>query len=394
MNELSSLRILIAPSGFKESLSAEEASAALEEGVLRVLPSATTTCLPMADGGEGFTRTLVAAAGGSIAEVRVTGPIGEPVDSHFGRLEDGAGTRVFEMAAAAGLRLVPRDRRDPLQTTTYGVGELARAALDDGAERLLLGCGDSGTNDAGAGFAQALGVRLLDAGGQPIERGGASLAELAAIDLEGLDSRLTDVPIDVACNLTNVLCGERGVARVFGPQKGASPETVARLEASLEHFADVVERDVGVDVRTMPGGGASGGLGAGVHALCGARLRHRFEIVQERLHFDELLAQADLVLTAEGSVDFQTPRGKIPAEVARAAQQHGIPVIAIAGTLGQQARVNLDEGIDAMASVLDAPMSLSNAIDDAERLVRNAADGVMRLVLVGAQLGAAGKLGG
>jgi glycerate 2-kinase len=390
--DTASLRVLIAPSGFKESLSAEEAAAAIEEGVLRVLPDARTTCLPMADGGEGFTRTLVAAAGGEVVDVEVTGPIGEPVASHFGRLDDGAGTRVLEMAAAAGLRLVPRDRRDPFETTTYGVGELARAALDDGAERILLGCGDSGTNDAGAGFAQALGVRLLDADGNDIGRGGRSLIDLAAIDLDGRDPRLDEVPIDVACNMTNVLCGPKGVARVFGPQKGASPETVERMEEALAHFADIVERDVGMDVRTIDGGGASGGLGAGIHALCGARLRHRFEIVRERLDFDALLARADLVLTAEGAVDFQTPNGKIPSEVAHAAHEHGIPVIAIAGTLGRQARVNLHEDIDAMVSAMDAPMDLETAINEAERLVRNAADGVMRLVVVGAQLGAAGKL--
>lgn len=392
MNEGLSLRILIAPSGFKESLSAEEASVAIEEGVLRVLPSARTTRLPLADGGEGFSQTLIAAGGGDIVEVEVTGPLGDPLTSHFGRLEDGAGTRVLEMAAAAGLRLVPKDRRDPFATTTYGVGELALAALDDGAERLLLGCGDSGTNDAGAGFAQALGVRLLDARGQPIGRGGIALADLASIDLHGRDRRLDAVPIDVACNMTNVLCGPKGVARVYGPQKGASPELVAKMDEALEHFADIVERDTGIDVRSMPGGGASGGLGAGIHALCGARLRHRFDVVRERLHVDDFLADTDLVLTAEGAVDFQTPRGKIPTEVAHAAHEHDIPVIAIAGTLGRQARVNLDEDIDAMVSAMDAPMTLDTAIDNAERLVRNSADGVMRLVLIGAQLGASGKL--
>lgn len=245
------LEILIAPSGFKESLEADEVATCIEAGVLAALPSAHIVKAPLVDGGEGFTKALVGATGGTLHPIEVTGPVGEPVGSHFGFLGgDGPRTAVLEMAAAAGLRLVPRELRDPLETTTYGVGELIAAALDLGAERVLVGCGDSGTNDGGAGMAQALGISLLGADGEHIGLGGRALAGFEAIDATQRHPRLDEVRIDVACNVHNVLCGADGVARVFGPQKGASPETVERLSAALERWADVIERYRGVDVRT------------------------------------------------------------------------------------------------------------------------------------------------
>ncbi|MDP9371268.1 MAG: glycerate kinase, partial [Chloroflexota bacterium] len=320
------LCIVIAPSGFKESLDADEVADCIARGILRALPDADIRKAPLVDGGEGFAKALVAATDGELRPLTVTGPTGESVEAHFGILGgDGPRTAVLEMAAAAGLRLVPAGLRDPLRTTTHGVGELIAAALDAGAERILVGCGDSGTNDGGAGMAQALGVRLLRADGEPIGRGGTALADLDRIDLTGRDQRLERVRIDVACNWHNLLCGESGVARVFGPQKGASHETVERLAAALERYAAIIERDLDVDVREMPGGGASGGLGAGLHALLGATLHPRYDIVMEYLAIDDLLADADLAFTAEGGIDFQTPRGKIPAEVARRAAPHGVP---------------------------------------------------------------------
>jgi len=268
------LRIVVAPSGFKESLEADEVADRIEAGILRVVPEAEVLKAPMVDGGEGFTKALVAATNGVLCEISVSGPVGEPVESFYGFLgEDGDGpkTAVLEMAAAAGLTLVPREVRDPSGTTTYGVGELVRAALDDGAERILVGCGDSGTTDGGAGMAQALGVRLLDGKGEEIGRGGIELARLESIDLSGRDPRLDDVEIDVACNWHNLLCGPRGVARVFGPQKGATPEQVERLAEALDNYADVVERELGVDVREMPGGGRQGGSGRGCRRCSGRR---------------------------------------------------------------------------------------------------------------------------
>jgi len=248
--------------------------------------------------------------------------VGKPVRGYIGIL---GGTRkktaVIEMAAAAGLRLVPRDQRDPLATSTYGVGELIQYALSMRVERILIGCGDSGTNDGGAGMAQALGAKLLDRDGNPIGRGGAELARLATIDLSAMDSRLNRVQIDVACNWSNILCGPRGVARVFGPQKGGTPEMVEQMSAALDNLAAVIERDLGMDVREMPGSGASGGLGAGLVAFLGATLHPRYDIVMRYLDLDSLLKEADLVLTAEGALDFQTPHGKVPAEVARRDRQ-------------------------------------------------------------------------
>lgn len=382
-----SLRILIAPSGFKESLSADEVTECIATGILRVLPDAQILKAPLVDGGEGFSKTLVAATGGTLHNITVTGPVGQSVESHFGFLGNtDTKTAVLEMAAAAGLRLVPRDARDPLKTTTYGVGELIKAALDAGAERILIGCGDSGTNDGGAGMAQALGVRLLDVAGNEIGRGGAELIKLDRIDLTNLDPRIYQVQIDVACNWHNVLCGKNGVARVFGPQKGASPETVEKLAAALDRYAEVIERDLGFDVREMPGSGASGGLGTGLYVFLGAQLHPRYDIVMQYLALESLLRNADLVITAEGSIDFQTPRGKIPAEVARRAKQYNLPVIALAGTIGKDAEINFAYGIDSFESILEAPCPLSEAIAKAPELLTHEAERVMRLLLIGQKL--------
>jgi glycerate 2-kinase len=382
------LRVVIAPSGFKESLDAAEVAASIDAGIRRALPEAQIVQAPLVDGGEGFAAALVAATGGTLHAVRVTGPVGRPVMAHFGFLGGtGPRTAVLEMAAAAGLRLVPRRLRDPLATTTYGVGELIRAALDAGAERLLIGCGDSGTNDGGAGMAQALGVRLLDRAGHDLARGGAALVDLDRIDMSGRDPRLDRVAIDVACNWHNVLCGPLGVARVFGPQKGASPETVELLAAALQRYAEVIAADLRLDVRDIPGGGASGGLGAGLCALLGATLHPRYEIVMRYLELDRLLDEADVVFTAEGGIDYQTPRGKIPTEVARRAKARGLPVVALAGTVGQDARVNLDHGIDAFVSVQAGPVTLRAALRNAARDTADCAEQVTRLLLLGQRLG-------
>ncbi|MCP9494488.1 MAG: glycerate kinase [Pyrinomonadaceae bacterium MAG19_C2-C3] len=390
---MSTLRVLIAPSGFKESLSAEEAAAAIAEGVRRAAPDAEITEAPLVDGGEGFSEALVAVTKGELKRLKVTGPVGDEVDSHFGMLgrddnQDGdTQTAVLEMAAAAGLRLVPKDKRDPLQTTTRGVGELIKAALDAGATKLLIGCGDSGTNDGGAGAAEALGVKLLKADGSPIERGAAGLIELDRIDLSGRDERLNDTEIDVALNIHNILCGEQGVARVFGPQKGASPETVEQMEQGLERFAEIIKRDTDIYVRLMPGGGASGGLGAGLHALLGARLHQRYDIVMKYLEIDEALKNCDIVITAEGGIDFQTPRGKIPAEVAKRAKQHGLPVFALAGTIGKEAEVNYEHGIDAMFSMISKPCTLEEAIENAREMLASCAENLMRVVVASQKIG-------
>ncbi|MDX8035434.1 glycerate kinase [Lentzea sp. BCCO 10_0856] len=375
------MRFLVAPSGFKESLDACAVADAIAAGIHRAVPGAVVDKVPLVDGGEGSAKALAEATGGMIVPTLVTGPIGEPVLSHFALLGGpGPRTAVVEMAAAAGLRLVPKEHRDPATTTTYGVGELISAALDLGVDRVLVGCGDSGTSDGGAGALQALGARVLDVHGREIGRGGAALADARSLDLSEVDPRLDKVEITVACNPHNVLCGERGVARVFGPQKGATPSQVEQLSRALDNWAGLLG-----DVRTIPGGGASGGLGAGLYALS-ATLVPRFDVILEHSDLDARLPHADLVITAEGAIDGQTPHGKVPAEVARRAKKHGKPVIALAGTIGAGARANHDIGIDAYTSIIAAPVELDTAIATAAELLTDATERTLRLVLVGAAL--------
>jgi glycerate kinase len=386
-------RVVVAPSGFKESLSAQAAADAIADGVRRVLPDAEIDRIPLVDGGEGTAVALAAATGGRLVALPATGPVGDRLGTHFALL-GGGDTALVEMAAVAGLCLVPHSLRDPGATTTYGVGELIRAALDTGVRRILVGCGDSGTSDGGAGALQALGARLLDADGFELPPGGRELIRLHRVDPSGLDPRLRGTELLVACNPYNVLCGERGVARVFGPQKGATPAQVEQLSAGLENWAYVLTRDLGVtgpDLRTGPGTGASGGLGAGLAAL-GARLLPRFDVLLDHLDLDARLARADLVVTAEGALDHQTPRGKVPAEVARRAKQYGRPVLALAGTLGEGAHEV--PGVDAFSGILPAPMALAEALVRAGELLSDAAERALRMILLGARLPAHAEVSG
>ncbi|MFC8045431.1 glycerate kinase [Nocardia sp. NPDC057353] len=383
-------RVLVAPSGFKESLGAAPVAEAIAAGVRRALPGVRVDIAPVADGGEGTAALLAAATGGTLRHRTVTGPVGRPVAAHWARLGGrAAGVAVVEMAAAAGLAHVPPDDRDPGRTTTFGVGELIAAALDDGAHTVLIGCGDSGTCDGGAGALQALGARILDADGAEIGHGGAELARAVRLDRSGLHPRIGAATIVVAGNPRNVLCGPRGVARVFGPQKGASPARVEELAAAMENWAAVLERDGAAagDLRGGPVTGASGGLGAGLAAGLGALLRSRFDALLDSglagLDLDRRIAAADLVITAEGSIDLQTPHGKVPAEIARRARLHGTPVVALAGSLGEGAPSVHDVGIGAIASIIPVPMSLAEAVADAERLITDATERMMRMILLG-----------
>lgn len=378
------LTVLVAPSGFKEGLDASAVAASIAEGVRRAMPQARLLCVPMIDGGEGSALAMVQTTHGRWISRTVTGPVGQPVESGFGLLGGpGPLTAVVELASAAGLRLVPLESRNPTRTTSRGVGELIRAALDAGAQRLVLGCGDSGICDGGAGMVQALGARLLDAAGQELGAGGGELARLARIDLSGLDPRLARVQMDAAVNWHNQLLGPRGVARVFGPQKGATPEQVEQLEAGLERWAAHIQASTGVDVGSTQGAGASGGVGAGFAGLLGGHLHPRFELLMRYLDFDALVARADLVVTAEGRLDGQTPYGKVPAEVARRAKQRGLPVLALAGSLGQDARLNLQHGIDALCSIQPRPCTLDESMRHARQWLADAAEEAMRLVTLG-----------
>ena len=381
------LKILVAPSGFKESLDAAEVADCIEKGILLALPDAEIMKAPLVDGGEGFAIALVAATSGTLHQVTVTGPVGRPVDACYGFLGGiGPKTAVLDIASAAGLRLVPPADRDPLLTTSYGVGELIKAVLDSGPKRILIGCGDSGTNDGGAGMAEALGVSLLDDRGEKLGWGGGELSRLEHIDMRGRDRRLATVEIDVACNWQNILCGPNGVSRVYGAQKGATPEQVEKLAGALEHLAAVIARELKIEVREIPAGGASGGLGAGLHALLGARLHPRYEIITNYLEIESLLKNADIVFTAEGAIDGQTPRGKIPVEVAKRAKGYHLPVIALVGTVGENARTNLECGIDSYTSILSGSCTLAEAIKNTAEMLVDTAEQVMRTIIVGQKL--------
>jgi glycerate 2-kinase len=376
------MRVVIAPDSFKGSLSALAAARAMERGVRAVFPEAEVRQVPIADGGEGTVEALVTATRGRLEERTVRGPLGEPVRARWGVLGDGE-TAVIEMAAASGLPLVPKGRRDPRVTSTAGTGELVRAALDAGLTKLVVGIGGSATNDGGTGLARALGVRFLDAAGADLPEGGAALARLARIDLAGLDPRLATAQLLVACDVDNPLTGPRGASAVYGPQKGATPEMVKELDAALGHYARVARDATGRDVALRPGAGAAGGLGAGLLFFTPAELRPGVEIVLETTGFGELVRGADLVLTGEGRTDFQTAMGKAPVGVAQAAKRHGVPVVCLSGGLGDGADDVLDRGIDALAATVPQPMPLEEAMARGAELVEAAAARACRLLRVG-----------
>jgi len=371
------MKIAIAPDSFKECLTADEVAGAIEEGVRRALPDCVTVCVPMADGGEGTVDALIAATNGRIVELTGTGPMGTPVATRYGLLGDGE-SAVIEMAAVSGLPLVRTEERDPRIATTYGTGELLCDALNRGASRIIIGLGGSATNDGGAGAAQALGVSLRDAAGRELPWGGAALARLATIDLSRRHPRLNQCVLEAACDVDNPLCGPTGASRVYGPQKGAGPTVVEELDAALRHFGDIIEAQLGVPVLDVPGAGAAGGLGAGLVAFAGGVLRPGVDIVADACKLTSRIAGAELVITGEGRIDAQTPHGKTPAGVAKAARQLGIPVVAIAGSLGPGYDAVHDCGIREVISIQSGTMSLAEAMARAPELLAAAAERVAR----------------
>ena len=376
------MRVVVAPDKFKGSLSAPEAARAMARGVAAAVPAAAIDVVPMADGGEGTVEALVAATSGSSREAVVAGPLGEPVRARFGMLGDGH-TAVLEMAAASGLVLVPRDRRDPSRTSTRGTGELLLAAVEAGARRVVVGIGGSATNDGGAGLGQALGYRLLDAEGREIGPGGGALDRLAAIDASGRDPRLEGVEVAVACDVDNPLCGPRGASAVYGPQKGADPAMVAALDRNLDHLARVLERDLGVSVRDLPGAGAAGGLGAGLVAFASGRLEPGIALVIRAVGLADRLRDADLCLTGEGALDASSAFGKTPIGVARLARSLGCPTIALAGMVGEGAAAVLEQGIDAFFSICPGPITLDEALARGATLLEHASAQATRAFLAG-----------
>ena len=378
------MKIVIAPQSFKGSVAALAAAQAIERGVRRAAPAATTALVPVADGGDGTLEALTGSSGGEIFRSIVTGPLGSTVEAAWGVMGDGQ-TAVVEMAQASGLALLPPQSRNPRTATTQGTGEIIREALERGYTRIIVGLGGSATNDAGTGMAAALGVQFRDGQGKVLPPGGAALARLESIDLSGRHPGLEQAEIIGATDVTNPLCGPEGAAAVYGPQKGASPEVVAELDAALANFARVVQQAVGMDFLRgeYPGAGAAGGLGAGLMAFAGATLRSGIDLVCQALNFEEQVRDADLVITGEGRADGSTVYDKSPVGVARKAAVYGVPTIILAGSLGEGYEELYQHGIAAVACIADRPMSFEGSLARTEELLEGAAERAIRLWRVG-----------
>lgn len=376
------MKIVVAPDSFKGSLSALQAAEAIELGIGKVFPDANIKKIPMADGGEGTAQSLVDATGGQLLVERVADPLGNEIEAEYGILGDRT-TAVIEMAAASGLTLVPIDRRDPFVTTTYGTGQLIKAALNRGCRKLIIGIGGSATNDGGAGMAEALGAKLLTSNGKSISPGGWGLGALDTINLSDLDSRIGATATVVACDVDNPLTGPNGAAHVYGPQKGATPEMIETLDANLARLASIVKRDMGRSVGDIPGSGAAGGLGAGLIAFLNAELKSGVEIIIDAVQLEKQLEGASFVVTGEGEINFQTVFGKTPVGVAKLAKKLGIPVIAIAGSIANGADEVHKAGIDAIIDIVPTPMPLERAVRNAFDLTVEAATRAARFISIG-----------
>ena len=367
------MRIIVAPQGFKGTLSGHEAASAMAQGIARVLPDAEVVLRPVADGGHGTLDTLLEATGGATFTAQVMGPMGRRVDARWGVLGDGS-TAVVEMAQASGLTLVPPAERAPMQATTYGTGQLIKTALAAGYRRLVVGVGGSATSDGGAGAMQALGIRLQDTEGHDISFGAAGLLNLAHLDMTSLDPLAHNSQIQVATDVSNPLCGPRGAAMVYGPQKGARPEQLPLMDAALSRLADVVERELGVSARDVPGAGAAGGLAAGLVAFLGAELAWGIELVCDAMGFDATLQGADLVLTGEGRLDGQTVSQKAPIGVVRRAKAQQLPVIAVAGSFGPGHQEVLTQGIDLVEAASPEGAPAPESVAEASALLADATE--------------------
>ncbi len=381
------MKIVLAPDSFKGNLTSLQVAAALEKGIRRVLPNAQCIKVPMADGGEGTVQSLVDGEGGKFVRKKVTGPAGKPVTARYGLLADGK-TAVIEMAEASGLPYVKGKEKNPMKTTSYGTGELILDAINKGAEKIIIGIGGSATTDGGTGMAQALGIKFLDKNGKEIKEYGAGgmLNKIAKIDMSGIDARINKTKIIVASDVGNPLYGKKGAAYVFGPQKGATSTMVKTLDANLKYFGNLLKKDLGKDVRTLKGAGAAGGLGAGLVAFTGAKLKSGIDIVVDATRLKKHLKDADLVITGEGRVDSQTAFGKTPAGVAKVAKKFKVPTIAIGGGISDDAREVFTHGIDGLASACARDMTLEDAINNSKDHLANAAERVIRLVLIGKKL--------
>jgi glycerate kinase len=372
------LRVLLAPQEFKGSLTAKDAANAMAAGARRPPLRLDLDILPLSDGGPGLVEALVSAERGEIRLAGVSDPLGRSIEARFGLIHGGA-TAVIELAAASGISLLQQGELDPLRASSFGTGQVIRAALDSGARDLIIGLGGSATNDGGAGMAEALGVRLLAAAGTPITRGGAGLAELAHIDASGMDPRIATARVTAASDVHNPLCGPEGASAVYGPQKGATVAMVEYLDAALHRYATVIQQDLRKDVCDLPGAGAAGGAGAALVAFLGAEMRPGFALVADVVHLRERVRRADIVLTGEGSLDRQTGFGKAVSGLAAIAESEQTPLIALAGILADGYQPLLDRGVTAAFSIVPGPMSLEDARHTAQSLVADRTESVLRL---------------
>ncbi|WP_440706052.1 glycerate kinase [Heyndrickxia oleronia] len=371
------MKIVIAPDSFKGSLSAFEAASAIDCGIKKALPKAETLVVPVADGGEGTMDSLVAATNGRKVDVTVTGPLLDRVQASYGILGDQQ-TCVIEMASASGLCLIHPEQRNPLLTTSYGTGELIKKALDDGCRKFILAIGGSATNDGGIGMLQALGVKLLDSNRKPVGYGGAALSQIVAIDMEEFDSRISTCDFIIASDVQNPLIGRNGASHIFGPQKGATPEMIAFLDHHLSIWADLVEETTGTRLHDKPGAGAAGGIGGAFQAFFPSITKRGIDIVIEYTELERKLTGAQCVFTGEGQIDAQTASGKTPMGVAQIAKKHGIPVFALAGSIGEGIERLYPCGITSVHSIVNAPISLEEAIEKANELLAATAEQVIR----------------
>ena len=372
------MKIVIAPDSFKESLTALEVAEAIEAGLKKVLPDAEYVKVPMADGGEGTVQSLVDATEGRLISAEVRAPLGNKVRAEFGLSGDGR-TAIIEMAAASGLHLVPSEKRNPLHTTSYGTGELIKAALDQGVSKIILGIGGSATNDGGVGMLQALGAKFNDNQQQELGYGGAELSRLQHIDLSGLDPRLQQLEIEVACDVDNPLCGEHGASATFGPQKGATAAMVSQLDQALAHFAEISKYQLGIEIADIAGAGAAGGMGGGLLLLPNASLKPGVQIVVDAVNLAQQLQDADLVITGEGRIDGQTVHGKTPIGVAKAAKRFNKPVIAISGCLREDYEAVYQHGIDAVFPIITQLGTLEATLANARKNLISTAQNIARV---------------
>jgi len=373
------LIIVLAPDSFKESMTAKEVCEAMERGIKKANSNISCIHVPMADGGEGTMQSLVDATNGKVYSLEVVGPLGNKVEAQYGILGDGE-IGILEMASASGIQLVHPEKRNPLLTTTYGTGQLIKACLDHGVKKLLIGIGGSATNDGGAGVIQALGGKLLDKQGDELGFGCEDLGKLNTIDLSNFDPRLKDVIVEVACDVSNPLCGENGASNVYGPQKGATREMVSILDDNLRHYADIIKKQFDKDVLEVPGAGAAGGLGAGLMAFLNGSLKKGIEMVIEYAGLEEKVKDADIVWTGEGSIDFQTQYGKTPLGVATIAKKHNKPVIALAGRVGEGIEILYESGIDSIFGITKGATSLEEALVKGQENIEKTAENIIRLM--------------